>query len=584
MKQINFKRIFNKSIPYLFLFAISFLIIAPKLFDGVFNLGADGQFHSSIILGYQQIIRSGNWDYNGIIPTIGMNLGYGTPLFYQTLPHLIAAFISFIIPSENSVFWSMDVMYWLNYFVSGITFYLLAKALFKNKLISVFSACLYMIAPYHLSQVYTSDAFSQIWSYAFLPLVFLGVYYLINQDRKRFFIYFTVGMSLCMYSHLMTTFFIGILTSIPVILVYFKRIFNKENIKWIILSVILIILITSPITANLSYLKTYGNYQVFLEGHMELSGFENTLQNPLGFVFYRFAKNNYLDNMSINILALLGCILIVILVLLNKINKEDIKRVLFILITTLLTYFLLCKYSPLRLISEQIAIIQFATRLFPPAIMGTSLLAGYALKYLNVKKVFKMCIIVMTCICGVLQIRYIPYGYESGKTIGLVTAKINDFNVMLMPSPYDLTVIGSYVSFGSQREYLPADYDIYDFRARRDEGIINLDNNGDIDFETNEIPELTFSATNVVDKTTVEFPRIYYPGYKLENIYTDEVIEVSKSKIGLLEAEVSDGNYKLSFEGNPWWIISRYLRIVGIIVFILVLMLFNKKGKNEKVD
>lgn len=580
-KKLNYKSLFNNIWPYIIILLASMLIISPKMLDGTFNLGADGQFHSSIVSGYQQIFKNGNWDYNGIIPVVGFNMGYGTPLFYQTTPHLLAGLISCFISSENSIFWAMDVTYFLNYLVSGITFYLLANALFKNKVSALFSSCLYMIAPYHLSQVYTSDAFSQIWAYAFLPLVFLGVYYLINNDLKKFLISFTIGLSLSMYSHLMTTFFILVLTAIPTIIFYFKKIFTLEKIKYVIVSILLVLLITSPITSNLLYLKFNGNYQVFQEGHMKMSGVENTLLNPLGFVFYNYADNNFLDTMSINLFALIGCIFIVIKTIIGKLNfNENKKRIIFITITTLFMYLILSKYSPLKYISEQIQIIQFVTRLMPPAIMGTSLLAGYALLELNIKKWIKISIILFSCIYGLFQIRYIPHGYESGKTISLVEANKSDFDVMVMPTIEYINVIGTYVSLGAQKEYMPVGFELSDFRGRRDEGIISIDNKADIFTVSNTVPELEFIVINVKDYSTIELPRVYYPGYKLVNTNTNQEVEVKQSKSGLLETVVENGNYKLEFKGNSWWQIARWLRLIGIIMFIGVIYLLNKR--NEK--
>ena len=54
--------------------------------------------------------------------------------------------------------------------------YSFSKKLTKNKLIATLIAILYMLMPYHLTDMYIRNAIGEFLSYIFVPLVFLGLY------------------------------------------------------------------------------------------------------------------------------------------------------------------------------------------------------------------------------------------------------------------------------------------------------------------------------------------------------------------------------------------------------------------------
>ena len=56
----------------------------------------------------------------------------------------------------------------------------------KNKLIGTLAAVLYMSMPYHLNDMYIRNALGEFLSYIFIPLVFAGVYRLLNKEKNSF--------------------------------------------------------------------------------------------------------------------------------------------------------------------------------------------------------------------------------------------------------------------------------------------------------------------------------------------------------------------------------------------------------------
>ena len=61
--------------------------------------------------------------------------------------------------------------------------YAFASRITKNKMIGTLSAVLYMIMPYHLTDMYIRNAIGEFLSYIFVPLVFLGLYKIFQKEK-----------------------------------------------------------------------------------------------------------------------------------------------------------------------------------------------------------------------------------------------------------------------------------------------------------------------------------------------------------------------------------------------------------------
>ncbi len=69
--------------------------------------------------------------------------------------------------------------------------YMFISKFLNNKYIGVFSAIIYISMPYHLNDMYLRNAFGEFLSYIFIPLVFLGLYNLLNKEKQDFWL--TIG-------------------------------------------------------------------------------------------------------------------------------------------------------------------------------------------------------------------------------------------------------------------------------------------------------------------------------------------------------------------------------------------------------
>jgi hypothetical protein len=110
-----------------------------------------------------------------------MTNGYGYPLFVFSyhFPWMIG--MPFILAGMG-VIPTIKLLFAVAFSLSGVTFYMLAHALAKNKLAATVGALLYLFAPYHFLSIYVSASIGSVFLFTLLPLLFYGIVLLL--DRK----------------------------------------------------------------------------------------------------------------------------------------------------------------------------------------------------------------------------------------------------------------------------------------------------------------------------------------------------------------------------------------------------------------
>lgn len=111
----------------------------------------------------------------------GLGYGYGYPIFnfYGPLPYYIGGLFN-LIGFDSLV--STKIMIGIGMLASGIAMFFLS-----NKFFGVYggllSASLYLYFPYHAVNLYVRGAISELFAYAFLPLIFLGLLNLLQVKK-----------------------------------------------------------------------------------------------------------------------------------------------------------------------------------------------------------------------------------------------------------------------------------------------------------------------------------------------------------------------------------------------------------------
>ncbi len=244
---------------YIILIIISTTIILLNLFIKPRYYGHDTVFHTANIMKLSKTININNIFGNNIITFQVNPYGYGTWLFYPKLPHLLGAYLYKIF----NIYTSMKIVYFITTLLSIITMYYLSKIIYKNKKIALLSSLIYLTAPYHICEIYIRDAYAENFMFLATPLIFLGLYNLLENNYKKFYIFFILGYLIGLYSHLVSMVFCTILVAL-FILYYHKQIIRKEKIKPLIISTIIVTLLSLPFLTKVIEYKSLNIYTVFL--------------------------------------------------------------------------------------------------------------------------------------------------------------------------------------------------------------------------------------------------------------------------------------------------------------------------------
>src|SRR5690606_6890274 len=117
--------------------------------------------------------------------------GYGSVgiRFYPPLTYLVLGFIQFFTDSWYDSLW-ISIAFWM--IASGVGTYIFARQ-FLNWSYSLLAAMIYLIAPYHLVQIYQAFLLAEFTASAILPFCFLFAYRLLKDLKWSDAIFFAIS-------------------------------------------------------------------------------------------------------------------------------------------------------------------------------------------------------------------------------------------------------------------------------------------------------------------------------------------------------------------------------------------------------
>jgi hypothetical protein len=186
-------------LPWLIVLVVSFYAARHLLLPG-FIPTHDGEYHIIRFWQFDKVFRSGN-----LIPKWAPDLdnGRGVPLFefFYPLPNYIAEI--FILLGFSYVK-SLFLVLASGLIVSGLTFYLWMRTLFKPWR-SVIGAIFYVLAPYHLVDVFIRGSVGEVWALALVPLVLFFTTKLGKSEQSGeyggYFFWNSISLFLLLLSH-----------------------------------------------------------------------------------------------------------------------------------------------------------------------------------------------------------------------------------------------------------------------------------------------------------------------------------------------------------------------------------------------
>jgi len=550
-----------KKNKYIILILLITIILLLELFTKERYFGHDTTFHIANIFTISKNISLKSLFGTRLITFPCNQFGYGTAYFYPRLPHLTGAYLYLI---TKNIYASMNIIYFITTFLSGIAMYFLSKKVFNNKKIAVISAIIYLTVPYHISEIYVRDAFAENFMFLSSPLIFLGLYHLKDKEYKKFYITFILGYVIGMYSHLVSMVFCTILVGLFILFNY-KSFLNKNKIKALIKSALIVTGLTLPFLITVIEYKLTNTYTVFLSDAfssrlgvlnrvLEVKQFVN--QEPL------FDKIKPYFNYTTIVLFIITSIILLL-------NKTKYRKQL---IPMLLIIVVLINLISSKVIWENIPdifiMLQFPWRLL---VFLSLFIALYSpaclLAKININKICKN--IIFCLLIGLITME----GISNISYYGNRVLTIEEATKFRSAMGYQLEYLPIQTNEITDRKYL-----YYSYLEKREKGILIDDENTEIDIEIikEEFSNLKFKIDNIEEKTSIELPRVYYLGYTLKD-EKGKKIKLYNNERGFLGADITkSGKYKLYHDNT---IPEKIANIIGILTFVFCIFYVVKRCK-----
>ena len=485
-----------------------------------------------------------------IHPDLADGLGYANSIFYPELFLYIPAIIHLIGIGTITTY---KIFIGIITFATYIIMYKTSKTITKKTSISIIASLLYTFSLYRIVDVYTRAALGEILAFTFAPLILLGLYELIYNNEKKWWI-LPLGIFGIVNSHILT-FGIAVIFILLFLVLNIKRIFkDKSRIKYIIISGIISILLTASVFLPIIEQATNNDYKVFSGGTSEQLSEKSLLLTQIFMNEYKDARCK--DNTQVNdqmnfgngILLLALTLFIFIAKWENSNDKNFIWKIFISGIILLIMTSVIFPWQYFKIFN----FMQLPWRLNIIITLCFSIVGAYSFynSVSNKDIIYILAIIIVVTTSGYLD--KVTYQDE-------------------MASECDSVGIG-------QEEYLPVNGynkdDIYVFDMQN--------KNISYDYEKKQ-ETISFELTKEKNSKYINIPLIYYTGYKA--YITNDVrenLDVQMNENGMIllkNEELKTGKVEVKYEMTA---IQRISYFVSYGTLIIIMYFWIKNSRKEK--
>lgn len=546
----------EKEIINYILIIIASIIISIPLANKSLNIYRDdGIQHICRIIGTEQTLADKQF-LPMIMSNLCNNFGYSWNIFYSPLTaYMSVMFRIFNFSYVNCLKLCMFVIVLL----SGLTMYKLTLRITKNKKLATLASIIYILAPYRITDMYIRTALAELASFIFIPIVFEGLYIIVNEEKKSYKL--ALGAAGLILTHQVIAMYTAIICFVYLI-VFFKKLKSKTVLKNIGVNLLFCILMTSFYWVGLLQHYFSTSYEVFVPGRMEREEVLIFYKAKFSQLFITSSEQTMIY--AIGLLSVIGLVLTPIAY--KKVPEEYKKTYMFFLITGIVLIGMTLKIFPFEKLPQALTILQFTFRLFT----FTSFFFAFvvATNFAILIKNFKTLDIVILLTISVLLL--VPYKSK-------LDFNLKDNEERLINGVRITENTGRVHAGMASMEYLPTKaFKNLKYIANRKDEVIVLDNDEAVISDyTKQASNMNCKISNINKETTIELPYIYYLGYR---VYADgQEIKYTESDNGFIQINIAkDSQIKVKYLGTNEMLISY---AVSIISFATIIVL-NHKNKD----
>lgn len=551
----------SKKIQFrIFLAVLTMLSLLLIYYWNYMNLGHDFYFH---FRRFNSLIRA---LFDGSFPIYLddqaiYGYGYMSNTFYSDFMLIPFAFVA----KYTDVVTALKTMIFVMTMLCGLFTYKLVNTVYKNTLAASIAALLFTFCNYRLLDIYFRFAIGEVLSFTFLPLVLLGLYYIIKGDYKRKWYVIAIGFACMIFSHILST----VLTAIIVLI--FMAIYNRSLIKEPKRIVYLCLAGVATTLITIGFVLPMIEQMMANIYFYDVSNWNVPSDSTIGIYKLVLGMTSALSLPSQDFMPRLGLIPLVILGFRLFIKTGDDK--LFglsrnLVIVGMCMLFAITPFFPwdmwplskLELIQFPWRLFEFVTLLF--VIAGAFYLSQAVKSYRAIAILCLMSIVVLSMIVKSESDNVEAYNFRENK----LTAEIDD-------KGFDVIISGL--------EYLPAEITDPSFFRQRGLDLVET-KNSDTEISNFMRKERIASLDLKTDQAeSLILPLLYYKGYKATLNGAD--VGVGESDMGLIEIPVNkSGHVEVYYAGTTIQKITFWISIASIITLCIFIFVLNKRYSPKK--
>lgn len=568
----------SKILHYTIIFLISLILFYPLLH---MNLATshDGFLHIARIIGVDKIINEDFYFPPMISSLFCEGFGYAINLFYPPIVTFVPLLFKFLTNTYSS---ALRVFTLITIFLSGAFMYQFTCKVTKNKMMGLISAVLYITAPYHITDIYIRFAIGEFTAFVFIPIVFLGLYNLFEEQGEKHY-YIAIGAIGLVLTHSITLVYTAVFSFIY-ILFYIYKLKEKNVILKCLANAIIILLATAFFTVPILENKMACDYIIFNPKYMSTTieiVYSNTI-NPIQF----FVNDE--DSELIFKIGIPSIVSILFTILTYKNIDEKYKKIYTIFLFFGILSLIMCtKYFPWLILPNIFGNIQFAWRMLGFATFFLSLVGAINI-YIIIDKIFKNDNVTKVNYSYIVLLIMLLYIYPMARTY-IYTDSIPDMKIENKVINNETTHV-----FNINREYLPSKSFInnsdYITNRPKDTSIILKGNLNIIEENKNKLNyNLKFEKKN--ESVSLELPYIFYVGYKVEYKTDDGNISnlpYTESEHGFIQIElpedITEGSIYVTFTGTTLTKIAYLVSAITLLSFTIWIIYFKFYKVRKKYE
>lgn len=574
-------------IPAVFIILVSIIISIPMLRPDFNMQQDDGIQHICRLIGTYSSAINDKELFPVIISKFCNNFGYSWNLFYSPL----TAYVPLIFKIFNLSFtMCLKLFCLLVSILTGFSMYFFVKKVLSNidiienrkiEAVSILSAILYILVPYRLNDMYIRLAIAELCSFIFIPMVFNGLYSIINLKKKSDLLAY--GASLMLLSHSMLTVYLALFCLIYVI-VNIKKL-DKVVITQLFKNALIILLLSAFYSIPLLESKLSAEYEVFNESHMLREDALIVLKPNISEIFFQ-KKGRMMYGLGL--VTIIGCVYSIFAI---KKLKEKKNLILFLVLGLICTIMSLDIF-PFEKLPSFFTMMQFSFRLLEFAsfflVVVCSITIGILVNKMNIYTTLGLtCLSILLLLPSLTTLRYDKMNYEENELMEGVRVTSNTGRVHAGLASFEYLPTKAF----NNRKYIEERKDIpiilnNEVGTGNEKYIISnyIKDGTNCTFNIEINKEYENNIDNEKESTIIELPYIYYIGYTAVCEYTNENGEIKKEYIkpeesdnGFVQIELKieeiqkAQNIKISvnYTGTILMIISYLISILTVIFLVL---------------